>query len=72
MYAIRNKKTKKWLYGTDRRYHPWHQRTSEDRALILPDFECAKLEFLSRRCSKEYEIVLVKITALKETERKEE
>lgn len=31
MYAIRNKKTGLWLYGTDWRYTPPHQRTSEDR-----------------------------------------
>lgn len=28
MYAIRNKKTGLWLYGTDYRYNPPHQRTS--------------------------------------------
>jgi hypothetical protein len=61
MYAIRNKRTKKWLFGTDRRYHPWHQRTAEDRALILPDFDTAKLEFLARQCNKDYEIVPVRL-----------
>jgi len=64
MYAIRNKRTKKWLFGTDRRYHPWHQRTAEDRALILPDFDTAKLEFLARQCNKDYEIVPVRLEVI--------
>lgn len=59
MYAIRNKRTKKWLYGTDYRYHPVRQRTSEDRAMIFEDFESAKAEYICRRCGKEYDIVPV-------------
>lgn len=75
MYAIRNKRTKKWLFGTDYRYSPSHQRTSENRAIVFEDYDHAKAEFRHRECGKAYEIVPVKlleITGLKETERKEE
>ena len=64
MYAIRNKRTGKWLYGT------WHQdgriiqRTSEDNAMIFESFEDAKYEFIARRCGKSYEIVPVRLEKL--------
>lgn len=61
MYAIRNKKTKKWLFGTDRRYFPPHQRTADDRVLIFSDRKCAEIEMTSRRCNKNYEIVAVRV-----------
>ncbi len=66
MYAIRSKKTKKWVYGTDYRYHPFHQRTAHDRVLIFPDYEIAKLAFICRRCGKAYEIVPVIVEERKE------
>lgn len=66
MYAIRNKKTKKWLFGTDRRYFPPHQLTADDRVLIFPDRKCAELEMTSRRCNKNYEAVAVQVTEVKE------
>lgn len=59
MYAIRNKRTKKWLYGTDYRYHPHHQRTSESRMKVYESYEEAKTDFICRDCGKEYEIVPV-------------
>ncbi len=71
MYAIRNKRTKKWLFGTDRRYSPWHQQTSENRAMVFEDFDHAKSEFMFRRCGKAYEIVPVKMMELKEGETNE-
>ena len=65
MYAIRNKKTKKWVYGTDFRYPIGRQRTSFDRALTYKDFDDAKLDFMCRRCGKNYEIVPVVITEVR-------
>ena len=65
MYAIRNRKTKKWVYGTDYRYSPRRQRTSFDRALTYEDYDHAKLDFMSRQCGKDYEIVPVVITEVR-------
>lgn len=62
MYAIRNRKTKKWVYGTDYRYSPRRQRTSFDRALTYEDYDHAKLAFVCRQCGKDYEVVPVVIT----------
>ena len=65
MYAIRNRRTKKWVYGTDYRYSPRRQRTSFDRALTYEDFDDAKLDFMYRQCGKDYEIVPVVITEVR-------
>lgn len=63
MYAIRHKKTKKWVYGTDYRYDPPHQRTSEDNALLFEyDFQ-AETALKTRRVSEDYEIVEVELKA---------
>jgi len=73
MYAIKNKKTGKWVYGTDRSSWPYHQMMSQDEALLFSDWYC---EFVS--CGKtcmdieiktrgidmnEYELVKVHLTA---------
>lgn len=71
-YAISNKRTGRWIYGTDYRYSPPHQRTSKDKALLFDDYKIANLAFEIRRCSKEYEIVPVKLVVIEEwAERKE-
>lgn len=57
MYAIRNRRTKKWVYGTDYRYHPYHQRTSKDQAITYDDLEYAEWDFRHRKCGKDYEII---------------
>ena len=64
MYAIRNKKTRKWLYGTDYRYQPPHQRTAEDQAIVFESYEEARNQSRWRRCGKSYEIVPVRLEAL--------
>lgn len=64
MWAIRNKRTRKWLYGTDYRYRPFHQRTSRDRVLVFGNNLEANIEFKHRQCGKDYEIVLVRIEAI--------
>lgn len=66
MFAIRNKRTGRWVYGTDYRYFPHRQRTSFDRALIFEDRESAELEFKVRSCCKDYEIVPVRLEALED------
>ena len=55
-YAIRNKQTGRWVYGTDYRYHPHRQVTSEDRFIVYPTLEDAKQDFVFRRCGKNYQI----------------
>jgi hypothetical protein len=57
MFAIINKRTLKFVYGTDYRYHPYHQRTSYDWMLTMPDIEKAEYEFRHRQCGKDYVIV---------------
>ena len=64
MWAIRNKRTKKWLYGTDYRYYPRHQRTSEDCAMTWETEEEARHEMRHRGCGKDYEAVPVRIEVL--------
>ena len=73
MYAIRHKKTKKWVYGTDFRmrhprmtarkisgkYYSHEQFTSEDKALLFGDYLTSQVDFEYRGCGKDYEIVEV-------------
>ena len=75
MYAIRNRKTKKWVYGTDfRMKHPrikkreisgknfsHEQKTSFNKALIFGDLIEAQVEFEYRACGHDYEIVEVEL-----------
>jgi hypothetical protein len=61
MYAIRNKRTKRWLYGTDYRRCPPTQRTSHNEAITFEDWIDAEHQFRMRKCGKEYEIVKVKL-----------
>lgn len=75
MYAIRNKRTGKWLYGTDYRY-PYHyhmagherpsrrQRTSNERVITWETRQQAEIELVTRRCGKDYEVVPVKLEAI--------
>lgn len=57
MYAIQNIKTGKFVYGTDYRYFPRHQRTSFNQMLTYDEYYFAECDFLSRGCSKDYRIV---------------
>lgn len=57
MYAIQNMKTGKFLYGTDYRYNPRHQRTSFEKMKTYDEYFFAECDFLSRGCSKDYRIV---------------
>lgn len=64
MYAIRNKKTKKWVYGTDYRCDPRKQRTSFDRALTYEHLDSAEIDFMVRGCGKDYKVVPVKLEVI--------
>lgn len=62
MYAIKNKITKQWLYGTDYREWPPRQRISNRQVLTFETLEDAIYEFKNRKCDKyEYEIVEVEL-----------
>lgn len=61
IYAIRNKRTKKWLFGTWWQDGRVIQRTSHEKVLTFDDYEDAKHELRTRRCGKDYEIVPVRI-----------
>lgn len=60
-YAIRNRRTKKWWYGTDYRYHPVHQRTDTERCMVFETHEIAKLTMMCRGCGRDYEVVKVEV-----------
>lgn len=62
-YAIRNKRTKKWVYGTWKQSGRTVQRTSHDMCMTFDSYENAKLEMMLRKCGKDYEIVPVMIVA---------
>lgn len=67
MYAIKNKITDQWLYGTDYRECPPIQRISDNQAMTFETLEDAERAFRIRKCDKyEYEIVEVKLLDIKE------
>lgn len=57
MYAIKNIMTGKFVYGTDKRYSPYHQRTSDNRMLTYDTLYSAKSDFRFRQCGNDYRIV---------------
>lgn len=59
MWAIRNKRTRKWLYGTDYRHYPPTQRTSENKAMLFETCEEAEAEMRYRKCGLSYKAVPV-------------
>lgn len=65
MYAIQNIKTGKFMYGTDYRYSPPRQRTSNNRMLTYDDLWLAKCDFLHRKCGKDYKIAVLKTVEVK-------
>ena len=69
-YAIRNRRTKKFVTGTDYRYFPPHQITSVDCAYIYEDEWDAIQGKNIRDCGKDYEIVPVRVEVV-ENEKKD-
>lgn len=65
MYAIRNKKTGKWLYGTDSRYSPKRQRTSFDVVRTYATKLDAEIDLKVRKCGKEYAVVKIRVEEVK-------
>lgn len=69
MYAIINKHTKKFVSGTDRRQfysatNTFKQILSFDQALTYECKEYADMDIMSRRMSKDYKVVEVKLTVI--------
>lgn len=64
-YAIQNQRTKKFVTGTDYRYHPPHQRTSEIVGLMFENEEIAMNAFKHRHCGKDYQIVEIEPITIK-------
>lgn len=61
-WMIRNKKTGKFVSGTDYRYHPPHQITdSSRRVLLYGNKSQAENDFRYRQCGVNYEIVGVEV-----------
>lgn len=59
-YAIQNKRTGKFVYGTDYRYGKTaHQFTDEEIGLLFASRSEAELIMQSRRCGKCYHVVEV-------------
>ncbi|EAC2253436.1 TPA_asm: hypothetical protein GGA54_02565 [Listeria monocytogenes] len=62
MYAIQHKRTKKFVYGTDKRYSKFRQRTSSEQALLFESYFIAHTAFKDRQVSHRlYEIVPVEL-----------
>ncbi len=57
VYAIVNKKTRKYVCGTNLRVTPHEQYTAYDEMLIFNDLPTAINAFNSRQCGDDYEIV---------------
>ena len=64
MWAIRNKRTHKWMYGTWWQDGRVVQRTSEEAARLYETYESAEHDFRMRKCGKSYEIVPVRLEVL--------
>jgi hypothetical protein len=60
MFAIQNRRTGKFLFGTDYRYNPPRQRTSFDEMRTYPDLSYAVADYNNRRCGEDYRIVVLK------------
>jgi hypothetical protein len=61
-----NKRTKKWLYGTDKRNCKFKQLTSHDKVLTFSSMREANHNFEHRECGKNYEIVQIEVKIIGE------
>lgn len=61
MYAIKNIKTNQWVYGTDYRHNPHHQKTAYEQALTWENEVEINIDFKHRQCGKDYKIVEVEL-----------
>lgn len=61
-YAIRNKRTKKYVKGFDYRYHPIRKILTDNQPRLFHDLEEVEFEFsLNRYDPKFYEVVKLSI-----------
>lgn len=68
MYAIQNINTGKFVYGTDYRFCPPHQRTSKSEMLTYSTLaEVAHAFWIKRKCGKDYRIVKLKKPEVEKT-----
>lgn len=65
MFTIINTRTGKFLFGTDYRYHPPRQRTSDNQMVTYETLQAAKHDFLHRRCGRDYKIACLKTIEVK-------
>ena len=66
IYAIQNKRTKRFYFGTDYRFEPPRQRTDPEFAKLFYTKDSAEVEFKVRKINREYKIVPVKIEIIKQ------
>lgn len=64
MYTIQNRKTKKFVYGTDYR-GGYRQRTSCDQMLTFEYLFAAEAALRNRGCGKDYVIVEIEVKVLR-------
>lgn len=62
MYAIINKKTKKFLYGTNHKRYPYSQKTSKSKMLTFETFEEAFIDLKLRECGSCYSICRISVS----------
>lgn len=68
MYAIQNIRTGKFVYGTDYRFYPPHQRTSKTKLLTYSSLAEAAHDFwIKRKCGKDYRIVVLEKVKVERT-----
>jgi hypothetical protein len=68
MYAIQNIRTGKFVYGTDYRFYPPHQRTSKTKLLTYSSLAEAAHDFwVKRKCGKDYRIVVLEKVKVERT-----
>ena len=61
MWAIKNKHTNEWVYGTCFGYPKNTQRTSNEKAMLFEDEREVLTEFERRDCGGDFEICEVKL-----------
>lgn len=66
MFAIQNKITGQWVYGTNYRFSPPRQRISNRQALTYEERSYAESDFQTRRCNKDYAVVEVTLNIIKD------
>ena len=71
MYAIINKRTNEFVYGTDFRTRHHKQRTSKEQMLTFEYLDSCEKEFEHRKCGKDYKIVEVEVTVKDKIEKRE-